>query len=171
MAKEIPQAHYASEMLEVLEELFDVHHGFFLDKGTSLFPTLEEVSAEQASSPIAKGTISIASHVEHVILYLDVLGNHMAGSPVGEVDWSGTWDRVGKVAPEAWDDLRARLRAKYAWLVEIVNGVADWRENDAVGASMVILAHTACHLGVIRQALANLGDPGAAVSGTPEGSS
>jgi len=171
MTKEIPQSHFASELLEVLEELFDVHHGFFLDKGTSLFPTLDQVSADVASTPIAEGSISIASHVEHVILYLDVLGNHMAGQPVGEVDWAEIWDHVGKVSPEAWDDLRGRLRAKYEWFGEIVNGVEDWRENDAVGASMVILAHTACHLGVIRQALVNLGGPGVSDSASTRGSS
>jgi len=154
MEKPIPQAHFASELLEVLEELFDVHHGFFLDEGASFFATLDEVSAETASAPIAGGTASIATHVEHAILYIEVLAKHMTGRPVGDVDWEEIWERVGEVSAEEWGVLRRRFRETYTWLVRIVEGLEDWRDHDAVGASMVILAHTACHLGAVRQALA-----------------
>ena len=157
MANTIDQESFSAEILEILEELFDVHHGFLLDKGTSLFATPGNVSAATASAPIASGTVSIATHVEHVIFYIDVLGREIAGEEIGEIDWGEIWERVGEVSEASWDDLRMRLRAKYAWLTGILNDVEDWRQNDAVGAAMVILAHTACHLGVIRQALAMRG--------------
>jgi hypothetical protein len=157
MAKTIGQETFSTEIREILEEVFDVHHGFLLDKGTSLLATLDGVSAAAASAPIALGTVSIATHVEHIIFYIDVLGKGIAGQEIGEIDWREIWERVGEVNEEAWDDLRARLRAEYTWLMAILNDVQDWRENDAVGASIVILAHTACHLGVIRQALAMCG--------------
>ncbi len=153
---EMPQEHFVSELRELLEELFDVHHGLFLDRGTSLFATLDGISAAAASRPIAGGNVSIAAHVEHVILYIDVLGRHMSGEPAGQVDWTEIWNRVGAVDEEEWASIRKRLRDRYVWLVAAVEGVEDWRENDAVGASMMILAHTACHLGVIRQAVAQM---------------
>ena len=154
MTKMIEQESFATEILEVLEEVFDVHHGYLLDKGTSLFATLDDVSAAAASAPIALGTVSIATHVEHVLFYMDVLGKEIAGEESGEIDWNEIWERIGEVSEQAWDDLRARLRAKYAWLTGILDNVEDWRQNDAVGAAMVIVVHTACHLGVIHQALA-----------------
>lgn len=156
MTETLKQEQFASELLEILEETFDSHHGVFLDKGTSLFATLDGVPAETVSHPIARGTVSIAAHVEHVIFYLDVLGRHIAGDEIGDLDWGEIWQRVSVVDEVAWEDLRARLHAKYVWLVEILDAIEDWQQNDAVGASIAILAHTACHLGVIRQALASM---------------
>jgi len=148
----IKQSHFASELKEILEELFDVHHGFFLDEESSFFATLGGIGAEDASTPIGEGTVSIASHVEHTILYIDVLGKHMSGTEVGRVDWDGIWQRDGQVSPEEWTGLQTRLRDKYAWLIRVIDGVEDWLDHDAVGAAMIILAHTASHLGAVRQA-------------------
>lgn len=153
MEKTIPQETFATEFLGVLEELFDTHHGFFLDKDAPLLATVDGITAEAASAPIAGGVVTIASHVEHVIFYIDVLGKEIAGETTGELDWEEIWERVGEVDAAQWNELRSRLRAKYAWLTEVVSGVEDWRKNEAVGAAIVILAHTACHLGVIRQAI------------------
>ena len=88
MEKTIRQELFATEPLEILEEAFDRHHGVFLDKDTSLLPTLETVTSEIASTSIAAGTVSIVAYVEHVILYLEVLGGHIAGEEVGDVDWA-----------------------------------------------------------------------------------
>ena len=86
-----------------------------------------------SSTPIAIGTVSIAAHVEHVILCLHVLGELIAGNTVSDLDWSGIWNRVGAVSEAEWDDLRVRLRTKYAWLTDRLEGIEDWTENDAVG--------------------------------------
>ncbi|MFC2077184.1 hypothetical protein ACFLTM_00045 [Candidatus Bipolaricaulota bacterium] len=154
MAEVMRQESFSAELLEILEEVFDTHHGVLLDKGTSLFATLDRVSADAASTPIAAGTASIATHVEHVIYYLEVLGGDIAREDIGTVDWSEIWNRVSTVTTEEWNELRARLRARYAWLTEALDAVEDWEQNEAVGTAIAILAHTACHLGVIRQALA-----------------
>jgi len=156
MSETIKQELFAAELMEILEEVFDTHHGVLLDEGTSLYATLGGITAEEASAAIAEETVSIAAHVEHVIFYLDVLGRHIAGDEIGELDWSEIWERVGVVTKAEWDDLRGRLQAKYRWLVEILEGIDDWQTNDAVGASIAILAHTACHLGVIRQAVTGI---------------
>jgi len=158
MAGTMKQESFSAELLEILDEVFDIHHGVLLDKGTSLFETLERMDAKRASQPISSGTVSIAAHVEHVILYLDVLGRHIAGEEVGTVDWSDIWCRVSTVSEKEWSGLRERLRAKVTWLTEMLRAVSDWEQNDAVGASIAILAHTACHLGVIRQAASMLGE-------------
>jgi hypothetical protein len=160
MKEAMRQESFSADLLEILEEVFDEHHGLFLDQGTSLLATLDQTSAEDASAPIAAGTVSIAAHVEHVILYLEVLGGHIAGEEVGEVDWGEIWERVDWVSIKEWEELRDRLRMTYTRLIERLRTTEDWEQNDAVGASIAILAHTACHLGVIRQGLRTVGQSG-----------
>ena len=157
MKETMRQEGFSAELLEILDEVFDEDHGIFLDKGTSLFETLDQTSADVASAAIASGTVSIAAHVEHVILYLEVLGGHIAGEEIGEVDWGQIWERVNWVSNEEWDELRGRLRTTYTWLIDHLRTIDDWEQNDAIGASIAIVAHTACHLGAIRQGLHAIG--------------
>ena len=157
MTETIPLEIFKTDLFDILEETFDIHHRVFLDKDTSLLTTLDQISAEQASIPVGGRCATIAAQVEHVILYLEVLGGHIAGQEVGKVDWEEIWERVGSVTAEEWDDLRARLKATYVQLTTMLRGVKDWKQNDAIGASIAILAHTAYHLGEIRQALCVVG--------------
>jgi hypothetical protein len=148
---------YSQELFGILEETFDVHHGVYLDRGTSLLPTLDQISADQASVPVGGRCATIAAQVEHVIYYLQILERDIAGQEVGPVDWNDIWDRVSGVTAAEWDDLRTRLRVAYDQLRATLQAVDDWARDDAVGASMAILVHTAYHLGEIRQALCTLG--------------
>lgn len=59
-------AHFSSALFEFLDETFETHHGFYLDKGTSLFETLSTVSATEASQPVSASCASIAAQVNHV---------------------------------------------------------------------------------------------------------
>jgi hypothetical protein len=157
MSKTMPQESFYQELLDILEETFDTHHGVYLDKGTSLFATLDQVGANEASIPIGNRCATIAAQVEHVILYLEVLGRHIAGQEIGEVDWGEIWARVSGVTSAEWDDLKGRLKETYARLNAMLRGIDDWEQNDAIGGSIAILVHTAYHLGEIRQALCTVG--------------
>jgi hypothetical protein len=156
----IPQESFSGELLDILEETFETHHGVFLDKDTSLFVTLDQISAAEASVPVGGRCATIAAQVEHVVFYLEVLGKHIAGQEIGPLDWGEIWARVGGVTATEWDEMRARLRTTYQWIVEMLRGIEDWEQNDAIGASMAIMVHTAYHLGEIRQALCTVGRPG-----------
>ncbi len=59
-------------MMQLFEESFTLHHGLYLDKGTSLFKTLAGVPAEKASIPMGREGASIAAHVAHVTFYLEI---------------------------------------------------------------------------------------------------
>ncbi|MGB2982287.1 MAG: hypothetical protein WBC63_00315, partial [Candidatus Bipolaricaulia bacterium] len=48
-------------------------------------------------------------------------------------------------------------RTTYTGLMETLRAIEDWEQNDAVGASIAIVAHTACHLGAIRQGIGAIG--------------
>ena len=160
MTETVSQETFTTDLFDILEETFETHHGVFLDKGTSLLTTLDQISADEASIPVGGRCATIAAQVEHVILYLEVLGGHMAGQEIGKVDWGEIWGRVGPVTAAEWDDLRARLKAAYGQLTTMLQGIEDWEQNDAIGASIAILVHTAYHLGEIRQALCVVGGGG-----------
>jgi len=153
MSRTMPQEGFYRELFDMLEETFDTHHGVYLDKGTSLFVTLDRISANEASIPVGGRCATIAAQVEHVIYYLEVLGRHIEGQEIGELDWGEIWKRVSGVTVAEWEDLRGRLREAYERLKAMLQGIDDWERNDAIGGSMAILVHTAYHLGEIRQAL------------------
>ena len=141
------------QILEFLDETFESHHGIFLDKGTSLFPTLAAVSAEEASARAGAKNASPAAHVRHVILYVRVLEAHIRGEEVGEVNWREIWEQDAPVTPAEWTALLAELRAEHAELLRFMNDPKTWELEDALGGCMAIVAHTAYHLGAIRHGL------------------
>ena len=146
--------HFSSALFEYLEETFETHHGFYLDKGTSLFETLSTISATEASQPVSRSCASIAAQVNHVTYYLDVLRSAIAGGEFGTVDWSIAW-QIGPVSDEEWADLVQLLRVGIAETRTVLRG-ANWNDEDPVYGAIAILVHTAYHLGEIRQALCTI---------------
>jgi len=147
-------AQFTSEALDLLDETFENHHGIYTDKGTSLLETLATLTAAQASIPVGgrKGH-SIAAQVAHFTLYLDVLERFMRGEDIGTVDWEDIWKRVGAVSPEEWEGMKARLEQTYRRVLATVRGFEEWETEPRMSGVLAILAHTAYHLGDIRQAL------------------
>ncbi len=157
MTKTMLQESFSKALFEVLEETFETHHRIYLDKGTSLFTTLAQVNAGEASTPVGNRCATIAAQVEHVILYLEVVESALDGQDVGKLDWGEIWSRVGGVTGAEWDASRARLRKTYERLGKKLRSIEDWEHNDAIGDAMAIVVHTAYHLGEIRQALCTVG--------------
>lgn len=156
MATSISAELFTRELYEVLEETFERTRGIYLDRATSLFETLETISAEMASHPVSANCASIAAQVEHVSFYLDVLEGHMLKKNMGKVDWDEIWSRVEKVTPEEWEASKNRLKETYQRVLKTMKGFASWEGEEAVAGSLAILAHTAYHLGEIRQALCTI---------------
>jgi hypothetical protein len=157
MIKPISQASFSKALLDVLEETFETHHGIYLDKGTSLLETLDRIDCERASIPVGGCCATIAAQVEHVIFYLEVVERAITGQDVGKQDWGEIWSRVSGVTKVEWNELRDRLKAAYDRLSKMLQAVEDWEQSDAIGDSMAIVAHTAYHLGEIRQTLCTVG--------------
>ena len=86
MTRTIPQESFSEVLFTILDETFDSHHGVYLDKDTSLFSTLDQISASEASLPVGDRCATIAAQVEHVIFYLQVLERSVAGQDVGRQD-------------------------------------------------------------------------------------
>src|SRR5690348_11193158 len=152
MTQQIPLKLFTDELFPLLEETFQSVRGIYLDKGTSLFETLDTVSAEEASRPVSASCASIAGQVEHVRFYLQVLQDYMQQKEVGKVDWAASW-YLKTVTSEEWDALKQGLRSAYQDLTALVKGFETWEKEDQLGGALAIVVHTAYHLGEIRQAL------------------
>ncbi|MDH4157577.1 MAG: DinB family protein [candidate division Zixibacteria bacterium] len=156
MEKQNLSESFTKEILGLLDETFEHSHGFFLDRGNSLLETVERISASAASRPVSAGGASIASHVEHVCYYLKVLESEIRKNEFGKVDWQESW-QVKEVNPEEWESLKARLRQTCQSVVSAIKGIEHWGQEIDIGAPLAILAHTAYHLGAIRQMLSKAG--------------
>src|SRR5258706_5283192 len=62
---------FVNNLFQFMGETFEKPIGIFLDKGTSLFETLETVSAQEASIPVGGKCASLAAQVAHVTFYIE----------------------------------------------------------------------------------------------------
>ncbi len=159
MSNPLPLERFTSELFELFDETFEHVHGIYLDRGTSLFETLETITADEASRPVSPTCATLAAQVEHVRFYLDVLHGYMIDNAPVKVDWGEIWRTVGAVTPEEWDASKARLKTSYAQVLAQMKGFDGWDGENDIAASLAILVHTAYHLGEIRQALCTLKQP------------
>jgi hypothetical protein len=155
MGVQIPLEHIKPALLQLLDETFSQIHGMYLDKGTTLYETLDGVTAAEASRSASPQTATIAAQVEHVRFYLEVLDEIMRTRNYEEkYNWREIWDNVREVTPEQWEDVKRRLRDSHVSLLATIDSFENWSGPFDIGGVMSIIAHTAYHLGGIRQALA-----------------
>jgi hypothetical protein len=146
---------FTNSLFQYMGETFENPIGIYLDKGTSLFETLETVSAEEASIPVGGKCGSLAAQVAHVIFYIESFERFAVYNDNSPRDWGLIWRTVEKVTPEEWDDYKRKLKEAYQRMDKLFHENEQWDEDRIVGA-LSIVVHTAYHLGEIRQALCTL---------------
>jgi hypothetical protein len=124
---------------------------YMLNRGDpGLLDSLERLSANAASSTHAGGA-SIAAHAEHLRYGLALLNRWAAGEeqPWKDADWTLAWKKVS-LSDTDWRTLRDDLRREAAAWRE---ALAQPREVSDTAAHWIVgsVAHTAYHLGAIRQ--------------------
>jgi len=129
-----------------LEEITSHVNNYVLDDGTSLFETLAEISAAEASIPVSKQSANLAAQVNHTRFYIDVLIQQQENA-----DWDGSW-QVGPVNDAEWQSLIARLRDSVGQAKQFMETFDRWDER-YLGGTIALIAHTAYHLGEIRQGI------------------
>ena|SRR5690242_17792438 len=150
-----PPAVTVSLLIRMLREAFEGPPGpwtYFTDTspGTGVFGTIGGLSAAAASRSGGPGGTTIAGHVYHLSASVVLSTQGLRGEPTSR-DRSRSWT-VSVVDDAAWTALRTRLRDEYERLLVAVEMHARWDE-DALGVAIGALAHTAYHLGAIRQRL------------------
>lgn len=156
MSTPIQREHFTSALYALLDETFDNVHGFFLDKGTSMFETLATISAAEASIPVGGKCATLAAQVKHVAFYLDVLEKAVRTQQFEPQDWGKIWRETSAVTPEEWDALKTDLRASYERIKQLIHDTPAWANEQQIGGAIATIVHTAYHLGEIRQALCTL---------------
>lgn len=150
---QIPVKHFKKSLFACLEETFSNVRGIYLDKGTTLYETLESVSAEEASHAISTNSATIAAQVEHLRFYLDVIDDYLRTGVEKTNNWREIWDTVRSVTPEEWDDIKRRLKDSHDRVMSTLDSFETWDSKYDITGGLSILVHTAYHLGGIRQAL------------------
>ena len=144
----------------MLTEIFDGPPGqeaYVLNPGDpGLLRQLETIDASTASTPLVPGRSTIAAHIDHVQFGLSILTRWFAGeaNPWAGADWNGSWKRT-VVSEEQWRSLRDALRNDAQSWRNAVATRTSW-DNMSAAAALSTAAHTAYHIGAIRQILAGL---------------
>ncbi len=153
---EIQSEHFTKALLMVLDETFDNVHGYYLDKNTSFFETLADITAAEASIPVGGKCATLAAQVKHTAFYLDVVEKSVRDPNYPRVDWGEIWRTVSQVTPAEWQAIQAELRDRYNGILNLIRDMPAWSNEIEIGGAIALIAHTAYHLGEIRQALCTL---------------
>ena len=147
---QIPVQHLVGGVAYLLRETFegspDGQASAYLDRGVGFFTTLDKLSAENASREFSGTTV--AAQTEHAKFYLDRLCEFISGR-TERVNWEDSW-LIETVNDAEWDALRQTVRKSYENVLRCLAAVDDWTE-DRTGMAIGMVAHTAYHLGAIRQ--------------------
>jgi len=146
---------FVNNLMALMGETFEDPIGIYLDKGTSLFQTLETVSAQEASIPVGGKCASLAAQVAHVIFFIESWERYALQGDESPRDWGYIWRTVEKVTPEEWEDYKRKLKDVHLRMDKLFRENKQW-EEDRIGGALSIVVHTAYHLGEIRQALCTL---------------
>jgi hypothetical protein len=150
MAEDISKQQFAASIAYLLRETFEGspegQPSAYLDRGIGIFNTIDALSAEQASREFTGTTV--AAQTEHAKFYLDRLCEFINGR-TERVNWEDSW-LIETVNDAEWEALRASVRRSYEGLIRCIASVDDWSE-ERTGMAIGMVAHTAYHLGAIRQ--------------------
>jgi hypothetical protein len=147
----IEQKDFTNNLFSLLREFFEsppTTGASCLDQKTGLFDTLSHLSAEQVSKRTGEAP-TIVAHCEHVRFYNNLLLSDLKGETIGKVDWKQTW-LMQSVNNDEWETLKNTLKSQYQEMMALLESFETW-DDDKVGIPMAVLAHTAYHLGAIRQ--------------------
>jgi hypothetical protein len=153
MTNQIKTDHFKNALYMLLDETFDNVQGIYLDRGTSMFETLAEISAEEASIPVGGKCATLAAQVKHVGFYLDVLEQSVRTQKFERVDWGEIWRETSAVSAAEWQAIQDGLRESYDRVKVLIEETAEFPNEDQIGGAIALVVHTAYHLGEIRQAL------------------
>ncbi|WP_077604370.1 hypothetical protein [Oceanobacillus sojae] len=115
---------------------------------SGLFGSLNQLTANEASTAV-NGT-TIAAHADHTRFYLWGTNVILKDGKQPEMDWGESW-KINLVDEKRWNQIQEELRHEYVTFLERLNTI-EWSEpptKEVLGS----LAHSAYHLGAIRQML------------------
>jgi hypothetical protein len=149
----IQSEHFTKVLFALLDETFDNIHGFYLDRNASMFETLADITADEASIPVGGKCATLAAQVKHIAFHLDYVEKYFRDPNPPQADWGEVWRTVNRVTPEEWQSIQSELRANYDRILTLFKTTPVWSSEGEIGNALAVVVHTAYHLGEIRQAL------------------
>ncbi|HEX7064461.1 MAG TPA: hypothetical protein VF199_05275 [Bacillales bacterium] len=110
-----------------------------------IFGTLEGLSAAEASVSV-EGT-TIAAHADHTRYYVWVINALLKGEEPKK-DWETSW-QITSVDEKKWGKIRKELQGEYEEFRRVLE-TCEWK-NESLTNVLGTMAHSAYHLGAIRQ--------------------
>lgn len=153
MSTQQQSAEFANSLLTLLTEACQSVKGYFLDPKTSLFETLSEISAAEASIPVGGRCATIAAQVTHVNFAMEVSERYFLTGKNEPYDWGEIWRTVSEISPAEWAALQNRIRETYQRLCKIIENHHRWETQSEMTEGINLIVHIAYHLGEIRQAM------------------
>ncbi len=152
MDKPAINAPAASLLLEIIDGPADPKWTWVVsnEANASLLGTLALFSAEQASRPPVPGRKTAAAHAAHLLFSLELATRRLLGENP-DADWGASWE-PSSVTPAEWERLRGQIRDASATLRQVIADGTAW-ESMAFQGIIATVAHTAYHLGALRQLL------------------
>ena len=142
--------HFIESVAYLLRETFEGspegQPSAYLDRGIGFFTTIDALSAEQVSQEF--GDTTIVAQVEHAKFYLDRLCEFIGGR-TERVNWEDSW-LIETVNDEEWTALRSTVKKAYENALKCLATTDSWDTSKA-GMAIGLIAHSAYHLGAIRQ--------------------
>ena len=153
---QIDRAQFVEAVAYLLRETFEGSPegaaSAYLDRGVGIFSTLDALSADAVSTDFLGTTI--AAQTEHAKFYLDRLCEFINGR-TEKVNWDDSW-LIEAVSDTEWVALRQSVKKSYEGTLRCLASVEEWTE-DRTGMAVGMVAHTAYHLGAIRQIAKSVG--------------
>ncbi|PTM58730.1 hypothetical protein [Desmospora activa] len=118
------------------------------EPNSGIFGVLEGMSCDQASMSV-HGT-TLAAHADHIRYHMWGTNEILKKGKQPQMDWGKSWD-IHSVDEQQWNRIQERLRNEYLTFLESIDTI-EWNEllaNEVLSS----LAHSAYHLGAIRQML------------------
>jgi hypothetical protein len=142
--------HFIESVAYLLRETFEGspegQPSAYLDRGIGFFSTIDALSAEQVSHEF--GDTTIVAQVEHAKFYLDRLCEFIGGR-TERVNWEDSW-LIETVNDGEWTALRSTVKKAYENALKCLATTDSWDTSKA-GMAIGLIAHSAYHLGAIRQ--------------------
>ena len=142
--------HFIESVAYLLRETFEGspegQPSAYLDRGIGFFTTIDALSAEQVSHEF--GDTTIVAQIEHAKFYLDRLCEFIGGR-TERVNWEDSW-LIETVNDEEWTALRLTVKKAYENALKCLATTDSWDTSKA-GMAIGLIAHSAYHLGAIRQ--------------------
>ena len=153
MSESPPGAVMMELVTRMLKEAFEGAPGpwtYFTDtsRGTGIFATINGLTATEASQVGGPSGSTIAAHVQHLIASTRATALSLRGQHVSLERGHGWTPTI--VDERVWSALRDALRSEYNALLVSVGMRTKWNE-EMVGTAYGAVAHSAYHLGAIRQ--------------------